>query len=96
MLLEAARLALAGRAVYVITATREHAKQLESQVAGLWPLGIKFETPDSVENFCWRTMSLTGAHPNCVVLVDHFAIESHFAEMLDMLHRFDPDQPKAA
>jgi len=34
-------------------------------------------------------MRLIGAHPNCVVLVDHHAIEDRFARVLEMLHAYD-------
>ena len=90
MLDEAKELARQGRAVYVIAATYAHAKNLE-HIAGeeCQQLGIKFETPDSLGNFDWRTMRLITGHPNCVVLADHFAIETHFAQMLEMLHRYD-------
>ena len=90
MLGEAKALARQGRAVYVIAATREHAKMLE-RIAGEegQQLGIKFETAGSHGNFDWMTMRLTTAHPNCVVLADHYAIEVHFRAALEMLHRFD-------
>lgn len=53
---------------------------------------IKFELADSPGNFDWQTMTLVGAHPNCVVLVDHYAIEQTWSRMLEMLHRFDPKE----
>jgi hypothetical protein len=34
-------------------------------------------------------MTLRGAHPNCIVLVDHFAIERRYAAVLEMMHRYD-------
>lgn len=34
-------------------------------------------------------MTVLAMHPNCVVLVDHFAIEMRFQAMLEMLHRYD-------
>lgn len=54
-------------------------------------LGIKFETPHSPGNFDWERMRLIGAHPNCVVLVDHHAIEDRFSRVLAMLHAYDPE-----
>lgn len=90
MLEEAKRLAESGRAVYVIAANDSHARQLERQAGNEYlRLGVKFESPASVGNFDWKELRLLGAHSNCVVLVDHHAIESHFARMLEMLHRFD-------
>lgn len=90
MIKDALGLAGNGRAVYIIAATERHKHDIESLGGeALSLLGIKVETPDSLGNFDWNTMRLTGAHPNCVVLVDHHAIEVRFATMLDMLHRYD-------
>lgn len=52
-------------------------------------LGIKFETVNSLEGFDWFTMRIQGMHPNCLVLADHYTIESRFAPVLEMLHRYD-------
>lgn len=91
MLGEAKRLARAGRAVYVIAASHVHAKQLESTLStDDLELGIKFETAESPGNFQWEPYPhLRGAHPNCVVLVDHYAIECKFAWILRELHFWD-------
>lgn len=88
MLEDARRLKDEGKAVYVMAANARHAKALREQF-GDKNNSVKFETPDSLSNFDWRTFRLPGAHPNCVVLVDHFAIESQFSSLLDMLHRYD-------
>jgi len=40
-------------------------------------------------NFDWREMRRNGSHLSCVVLADHYTIESEFSKMLEMLHRFD-------
>lgn len=94
MLEDAMGLARNGRAVYVIGATKRHADMLKG-IAGPEAdrLGIKFETARErgLGNMDWETMSLQGAHPNCVVLVDHYAIESKFAAVLEMLHRYDAE-----
>ncbi len=87
MIEAAKREADAGRAVYVVMATRDQADQMQRQID--YP-GINFEWPSSTGNFDWDTMRLLGAHPNCVVLVDHFAIETRFKSVLEMLHQFDP------
>lgn len=94
MLQEAIEKARSGRAVYVLSANSTHAQQLELRCSELCSqyklLGIKFETPESLgSGFDWRYMRLPGAHPNCLLLVDHFAIEQHFFEMLKMLHSYD-------
>lgn len=92
MLEDAMAMARNGRAVYVIGATKHHADMLRG-VAGpaADQLGIKFEAAreSGLGNMDWETMSLQGAHPNCAVLVDHYAIESKFAAVLEMLHRYD-------
>lgn len=91
MLEHAKKLALAGRAVYVIADSERDCRRLEIECfkTGEPNLGIKFETPDSLGNFVWEEMRLRGAHPNCVVLVDHHAIEDRFARVLEMLHAYD-------
>jgi hypothetical protein len=87
MLAEAKELAKSGRAVYVIAATQAHARQLgEMMGADMHNLGIKIEVP---RDFCWDQMRLLGAHPNCVVLVDHYTIEMKYASILRMLHKYD-------
>ena len=86
MLEEANRLADQGKAVYVIAANEAQRRELQA-VAGE---KVKVETCSTAGNFEWEQMRLIGSHPNCVTLVDHFAIESRFAKVLEMLHRFDP------
>lgn len=88
MLEHAKKLAREGRAVYVIADNTRDMRRLET-LCGEPSLGIKFETPDSPGNFVWEEMRLRGAHPNCVVLVDHHAIEDRFARVLEMLHAYD-------
>ena len=93
MLEEARRLNGEGRAVYVIAANKKHAETLREQF-GDESNSVKFETFDSLGNFNWNNFHLAGAHPNCVVLADHFAIESQFSRMLEMLHRYDSPTPR--
>lgn len=92
MLNEAIALSAQGRAVYIVAAHAAHAVALRRLLRR--EIGdrsdIKVETPDDLGNFCWETLSLRGAHPNCVVLVDHWTIESRFGRLLEMLHRYDP------
>lgn len=93
MMEDAFRLARGGRAVYVVAANRQ--EQMRLQTLGgeeAQRLEIKFETPHSLGNFSWTTMALRGAHPNCEVLVDHYAIESEFAQVFEMLHRYDEER----
>ncbi len=51
---------------------------------------ITFETSRSCQ-LMWEDLHVHGAFPACEVIVDHYAIESEFAKMLEMLHRFDPE-----
>jgi hypothetical protein len=89
MLAEAKELAKSGRAVYIIAATKSDARHMESMAGDeMRDLGIKIECPSPI-TFDWERMRLRGAHPNCVVLVDHYAIESRYASLLRMLHRWD-------
>lgn len=79
-----------GRAVYVLAATESHANYLRrtaGEKASL--LGVKFGTSESFGNVDWQNMKLKNAHPNCVLIADHYAIESKFRVMLNMLHKYD-------
>jgi hypothetical protein len=90
MLQRAIALDKQGRAVYIVASNDRHAKALNEQLAGLDTENtIKVETANSLANFDWETMSLKRAHPNCVVLVDHWAIQQRFEVMLQELHRYD-------
>lgn len=87
LLQEAKRLKQEGRAVYIIAATQRHAQELQRCLPP--GTGIKVETPGSCGNFDWETLTLRGAHPNCVTLVDHYAIEHHQGHLLQAWTRFD-------
>jgi hypothetical protein len=94
MLEHARKLANDGKAVYVIASSEHHARQLSLAIGGDGRIGvdirgIKIETPTSCGNFDWETLSLRGAHPNCVVLVDHHTIEMQFAHILEAMHAYD-------
>lgn len=95
MLEEAVALSKEGRAVYVVAATMEHARMLHYMTVRPVAMDIQFESAASLGNLDWHTLRLAGAHPNCAVLIDHFAIESEFAPMLEMLHRYDTVTPKS-
>lgn len=90
MMEEAKALARAGKAVYVVA---QHTRILKDEET--LRLGIKFESTSSLSNFDWLAMRLRGDHPNCVVLVDHYAIETYFSRVLEMLHRYDKEKPNA-
>lgn len=92
MLEEAIRQDKQGRAVYVMAATHFQADWIKRKLLDMTkgkPGGIKVEHPRSM-NFDWDRMLMPGAHANCVILVDHFAIEDRFSKIIDALHRFDP------
>jgi hypothetical protein len=79
-----------GRAVYVVAATTASACYLRQRLGQDGAdLCIKVETPEQLGSFDWHTLSLRGAHPRCKVFVDHYAIEAHFAQLLEELHRYD-------
>lgn len=105
MLNEAIMLAGVGRAVYVVAADGAHARQLENSCRRLWALakglqyyeptedfeklGIKFEDEESLGCVHWTTMTLHGAHPNCVLLFDHHTIEKKFESLVRELRRYE-------
>lgn len=94
MLACAIELARNGRAVYVVCADQAQARVIAAyaRALGVDPAGgIKFETPASLPTFDLETMRMRSAHPNCVVLVDHWAIERRYAAMLEELHRYDAE-----
>lgn len=88
MLEEAVSLAKKGKAVYILT-IQDDLKRMQQRIREVCEgvdYGIKCET---TRYFNWHTMRVDGAHYNCVFLVDHYAIERRFANVLEMLHRFD-------
>ena len=85
---EAKRLDEAGKAVYIVAASSQERNRIMMELGNTHP-GIKVEHKYALRFLDWKTMRLEHAHPNCVVLVDHHAIESEYAGMLEMLHRFD-------
>lgn len=91
MLKHALQLSEQRRAVYIVTDNERHAKMLRDQL-GDAAHGIKVETPDGLGTLDWMTLKLRGAHPNCVVLVDHYAIESRFARLWEMMHAYDSEE----
>ncbi len=90
MIKEAKRLADEGRSVYIIVDSKSQQQDFRSLI-GDDHRGIHVEVPTGLNNFDWESLRLRGAHPNCVVLVDHYVIERRFAAILKMLHRFDLD-----
>lgn len=93
MIKQAVELAKAGKAVYIVAFTLEHKagieRRMDNEGIDFERLGIKVEAQYHLPEFDWKTMTLPGAHPNCVVLVDHATIESRYRHLLEMLHRYD-------
>lgn len=85
MLAEARRLCDAGRAVYVVFHSRQECKRHETAENS----GLRFETLDSLRTLDYRSGRLAGAHPNCIVLVDHYAVEERFRWLVEQATRFD-------
>jgi len=91
--------------VYVLYENPEHGKMMQRQCAKMcqgniagsivykpdaWASGvIVFETEKNMV-IDWDSMTLPYNHTDCVLLVDHYAIESRFKALLAMLHQFDP------
>lgn len=94
MIEDAQRLSQAGRAVYVVVSNVAHAAMLKRGLPE--GSGIKIETFDSLRNLVCdgSRIYLSGAHPNCVVLIDHHAIERRYAAILEMMHRYDNEQER--
>lgn len=88
MIAHAHALAEQGKAVYIIAVNRHDANRIR-RLVGTPTRGIKVETEESLPNFDWRTMQLKRAWPNCVVLVDHFAIEGRIKAQVEMMTRYD-------
>ena len=88
MLLHAKLLAAEGRAVYVVVDNSRERNRLLLEL-GKDNKGIEIETPETLGNLDWQTMTLRSAHPNCIVLADHHAIEDRFRAIVDMLHYYD-------
>ena len=95
MIEHARQLSKQGRAVYIIAINVNQAAYIQGDLGPEKPHGIKVETSGSFRNFDWESMTLRGAHPNSVVLVDHAAIEQKYARLLKELHAYDL-QPAAA
>ena len=88
MIKHARELSKQHRAVYIVAANEQHAERIRREL-GDEHHGIKVETEDSLGNLDWKTLTLRGAHPNCSVLVDHYAIEIKFSRLLEMLTCYD-------
>ena len=90
MVEEAIDLANKGRAVYILADNYNHAENIR-ELFGEDPetYGIKIETEGDLGNFDWQTLSLRGAHKNCIVLIDHYTIENKFSRIIEALHKYD-------
>lgn len=92
MMYHAAALAAQGRAVYVCALDRILCSVLERFRRENFPraTGIQFDTPEKLD-IDWDSMTLRGAHPNCVLLVDHSVILQRFGRVLQMYHQYSED-----
>ncbi|OFV82548.1 MAG: hypothetical protein A2Y78_11265 [Acidobacteria bacterium RBG_13_68_16] len=89
MLEHAKRLEAEGQVVYVLTASERQADALRAQLGP--ETSIQVTPLACVIRLRWDTLQIEGAPPNCVVLVDHYVIETRFGKMLEMLHAYDPE-----
>lgn len=84
MLEHAAELARQGRAVYVVFNMPAGPALREK-----YP-DISFETQASLgPSLDLEHLRLRGAHPNCVLLVDHYVIERRFGRLFEMMTAYD-------
>lgn len=96
MLQEAFKLSKEGRAVYVVAVSEHDAGRLRREIGALASMqdpagrrhGIKVETFEGL-GLGPDLERPKGMHPNCVILVDHHALEQRYAAVLQMLTRFD-------
>jgi hypothetical protein len=80
-----------GKEVYVLAANTRQLHTLERIACEqIKQHKIKFRTVESIRGFDWQTMSILGVEDS-VVFVDHFAIETTFSRVLEMLHRYDEE-----
>ena len=87
MLEEAVRAAKEGHAVYVVMADQ---RQIAMYRASPRYKGIKFETFDGLRlSLDIETLRMRGAHPNCRLFVDHYAIERRFGALIREWARYD-------
>ncbi len=92
MLAAAMDAARAGRAVYVVGADANHARALLDMCPPeARSLGVKFESARRLPELDMRTGEMRGAHPNCLVFIDHYAVETRVAWALNEMTRFDKD-----
>lgn len=94
MLEEAIQLAKEGRAVYVLFSSKNHCDQMERcpDIEKYKELGIKFEHPASLgQGLDLENLRLIGAHPNCILLVDHHLLAMRYGRIFEMFHRYDKD-----
>jgi len=95
MIKEAMELADKGHAVYVLTANAKERCRIEGIIRGVTDTAlIKVETWQSLRRSVdERTLTLGLAHPNCRLVIDHYAIEHRFAVQMNIwmqkMHKYD-------
>lgn len=92
MMQDAAQAVDERRAVYVILAPisrPENFLRLLGDRAERYRGRIKFETFGTLPNYDIDTGRLRGAWQNCVVLVDHFAIEHRHYNLIHLYEKYD-------
>ena len=96
MLLDALRLCRARQQVYVVATNIADITRLNRMLDALGRTkeeidGLAFVkvVSSSGGNFDWDLAIVRGAYSGSIVLIDHWAIESHFSYILSMLTRYD-------
>jgi len=91
MLEYAKKLSKEGRAVYIMTADKIQESAFVHYLKN-YPYPIKIESPGSLTNFDFQTMRLRGAHPNCIVLCDHYLLEKMYGHIIEAFHAYDKEE----
>jgi len=89
MLTEARRLRDEGRCVYVLVHSEQYKKLLQTQENK----GLRFETWYSFRHsYDENTLEMhRAAHANCVLLIDHHALEQKYAAVLRKLRQWSTE-----
>lgn len=92
MLAEAVAQAERGRQVIIVAANTRQAKEFGRQLTGCPVRGRILLTAPPMAGMDWHSMRPRFAAINDIVLIDHYAIESTWNQLVTELHAYD-DKP---